>query len=98
MRHGTSVPARSTRTLYLGILPLVLILSFAMTLRIAQAFVTRDPGRFVVRPEGGLPGGGDAYLTSTLIAFVAVAAAGYGVVFFMQGLICSLYFREGRNE
>ena len=163
MRHGTSVPVRSTRTLYLGILallaaafmvyqiallrelrfqlttlftltpflfstvvfcialgslaasrlssgtletlrwgaailPLVLIFSFAMTLRIAQAFVMRDPGRFVVRAEGGLPGGGDAYLTSTLIAFIAVAAAGYGVVFFMQGLIFSLYFREGRNE
>jgi hypothetical protein len=40
---------------------------------------------------------GDEYLSSVIVAFLLAAALGYGGVFFLQGLIFALYFREGRR-
>ncbi len=70
-----------------AILPLIPLPLFAITVLIATVFSPLQP----------LEVTGDQYLTSVIIAFLLVAAFGYGAVFFLQGLIFALYFREGRQ-
>jgi hypothetical protein len=40
----------------------------------------------------------DLYFQSTIMAFVSVALLGYGLLFFLQGLLFALYFRDGRDN
>lgn len=79
------------------LLPVIAPLLFASTIAIAQALLGQSPTRFEYGPSTD-PTGGDSYLHSTIFAFVAVAVGGYGFVFFLQGLLFSIYFREGREQ
>jgi hypothetical protein len=69
-----------------ALLPLVLLPLFTVTVLVAMA---ASP----LQPQGV---SGDQYLSSVITAFVLVAVLGYGPVFFTQGLLFALYFREGR--
>src|SRR5262249_44277839 len=78
--------------------PVILLPLFAATLGTAQGLVSHAPTtRFQYGVASG-PAAGDAYLSSTILAFVAVAVFGYGLIFFLPGLIFALFFREGREE
>lgn len=69
------------------LLPLLLLPLFGITLLIATATSPLQPQAV----------SGDQYLTSVISAFILVAVFGYGAVFFLQGLLFALYFREGRR-
>lgn len=75
-----------------ALLPIVMLGSFAATLVVAQDCVGTGSGRFVGSA------GGASYFNASLSAFIAVAVAGYGVVFVLQGLVFALFFREGREK
>ncbi|MCI0656765.1 MAG: hypothetical protein L0170_06805, partial [Acidobacteria bacterium] len=79
------------------LLPGILLPLFGVSMVVAQQMITRDAFRF---EYGGVSGQaiGDEYFRSTMAAFLGVAVLGYGAVFFLQGLLFSLYFREGREE
>ncbi len=68
-------------------LPLMLLPLFAVTILVASA----------VSPLQPMAVSGDQYLSSVIAAFILAAVLGYGGVFFLQGLIFALYFREGRQ-
>lgn len=68
-------------------LPLVLLPLFTVTVLVGTV---ASP----LQPQGV---SGDQYLSSVITAFVLVAVLGYGPVFFTQGLLFALYFREGRT-
>ncbi len=70
-----------------SILPLILIPLFTITILVATSL---SP----LQPQGVT---GDEYMSSVIKAFVLVAVLGYGPVFFLQGLLFALYFREGRR-
>jgi spermidine synthase len=70
-----------------AILPLILIPLFTITILVATLF---SP----LQPQGVT---GDQYMSSVITAFVLVAILGYGPVFFLQGMLFALYFREGRR-
>lgn len=78
---------RRTLRWAVAILPLILLPLFAATILVATEF---SP----VQPQGV---SGDRYLGSVVTAFLLVAVLGYGAVFFLQGLLFALYFREGRE-
>ncbi len=69
------------------ILPLLPLPLLAATVLIATVFSPLQP----------LAVSGDRYLNSVIVSFLLVAVFGYGAVFFLQGLIFALYFREGRQ-
>jgi SAM-dependent methyltransferase len=69
-----------------AILPLALLPLFTVTVLVATAASPLQP----------LGVTGDQYLSSVITAFGLVAVVGYGPVFFTQGLLFALYFREGR--
>jgi spermidine synthase len=69
------------------ILPLILLPLFAVTILVATLF---SP----LQPQGVT---GAEYMSSVITAFVLVAVLGYGPVFFLQGMLFALYFREGRS-
>jgi len=75
------------------LLPLLTPALFAATLGTAHALVSPDSSRFHIG-ETRIDSGSDAYLQSTFVLFVAAAVAGYGGIFFLQGLIFSIYFRK----
>jgi spermidine synthase len=91
-------PSRRLLRWIVLILPLLVLPLFASGMGVAQGIIDRSSdGRFqyagVVNPTAG-----DDYLHTTIIAFIAVAVFGYGLVFFLQGLIFALYFRDAREE
>jgi SAM-dependent methyltransferase len=75
---------------------------FAAMMVTAQLLLDRPESALFVygAPLGGDPAvqAGDRYLSSTFVAFAAVALFGYGPVFVLQGLVFALYFQEGREE
>jgi spermidine synthase len=73
----------------LVILPIVFLPLFALTVALSQYMNDR--------PELLSPVGGD-YIGTVGRTFITVAIFGYGPVFFLQGLIFALYFREGRRD
>ena len=70
-----------------AILPLALLPLFATTVLVATVFSPLQPQSVTE----------DQYLGSVITAFLLVAVLGYGAVFFLQGLIFTLYFKEGRK-
>ena len=70
-----------------AILPLALLPLFAVTVLVATVFSPLQPQSVTE----------DQYLGSVITAFILAAVLGYGAVFFFQGLIFTLYFREGRE-
>jgi spermidine synthase len=78
-------------------LPVIALPVFALAMAIAQYCIRLGgDSRFVYGGAEGA-GAGDAYLTTSVFGFLAVAVFGYGVIFFLQGLIFALYFQEGRQ-
>ena len=73
-----------------AILPIALLPLFALTLVLSQS-AKDHPAELFFRV------GGD-YIGAVCRTFITVAVFGYGPVFFLQGLIFALYFREGREE
>jgi hypothetical protein len=96
---ASRIRSRSRDVLRWGalVLPILVPLLFAATIVVAQRMLDPNSSRFKYGQTSGVSGG-DSYLHSTITAFVAVAIFGYGFVFFLQGLVFSLYFREGRDE
>jgi hypothetical protein len=89
---GRRVPAGTRAVLRwsLAILPIALLPLFALTLMLAQH--SKDhPADLFFRV-------GADYIGAVGRSFITVALFGYGPVFFLQGLIFALYFREGRTE
>lgn len=80
-----------------ALLPIVLLLAFALTVLVAQSTIDHTSAAFST--YSNQPGtAGDTYIQSVVRGWVAVALLGYGPVFFLQGLIFALYFREGRQD
>lgn len=86
-----------------ALLPIMLIPLFSVVITMPQnlldyASPAFQPTAFL--PAGGAvtPDAGDVYLRQVILAFLAVGVFGYGPVFFLQGVIFTLYFREGRQE
>ena len=78
------------------ILPALLLPLFAVMILVAQGTIDHTSEGFAYGTRR--PGAGDAYIRSVVQGSIAVAVLGYGPVFFLQGLIFALYFREGRQE
>ncbi len=78
------------------ILPAVLLPLFALMILVAQGTIDHASEGFAYGTPR--PGAGDAYIRAVVQGSIAVALFGYGAVFFLQGLIFALYFREGRRE
>jgi hypothetical protein len=78
-------------------LPVISLPVFALSMAIAQYCIRmgKDSRFFYGVAEG--PAAGDSYLTTSILGFLAVAVLGYGIIFFLQGLIFALYFQEGRQ-
>lgn len=76
------------------ILPLLLIPLFAVTLVVAQGMIDHTSSAFTYGPDTAE---GSVYLDSIVVAFIAVAILGYGPIFCVQGLLFTIYFREGRK-
>jgi spermidine synthase len=72
----------------LAILPLLLLPLFLVTILVATAVSPLQPQAVT----------GDEYMGSVITAFVLVAVLGYGPVFFLQGMLFALYFKEGRQS
>ncbi len=70
-----------------AILPLILLPLFAVTILVATAVSPLQPQAV----------SGDEYMSSVITAFLLVAVVGYGPVFFLQGALFALYFKEGRK-
>jgi spermidine synthase len=89
---GRYVPVGTRAVLRWGlaILPLALLPLFALTLVLSQ--------HTIIRPADLFFRVGADYIGAVGRAFIIVAVFGYGPVFFLQGLIFALYFREGRAE
>ncbi len=80
-----------------ALLPVLLLVAFAVMLIVAQSTVDHGAIDQIVS-EAERVGAGDAYMRSVIRGAAAVALFGYGPVFFLQGVIFALYFREGRQE
>jgi predicted membrane-bound spermidine synthase len=83
------------------LLPLLVLPLFAASIGIAHALIS--DGDVLLNSRFQSTGvitqsAHDLYFQSTIVAFIAVAVFGYGFIFFLQGLIFSLYFREGRED
>jgi predicted membrane-bound spermidine synthase len=83
------------------VLPLLVLPLFAISISIAHALIAdgdvAENARF--QAMGMISQSAyDQYFRSTIIAFITVAVVGYGLIFYLQGLIFSLYFRDGREE
>ena len=78
------------------ILPALLLPLFAVMILVAQGTIDHTSEGFAYGTRR--PGAGDAYIRSVVQGSIAVAVLGYGPVFFLQGLIFALYFREGRQK
>ena len=70
-----------------AILPLILIPLFTVTILVATVFSPLQPQAVT----------GDEYMSSVITSFLLVAVLGYGPVFFLQGMLFALYFKEGRK-
>ncbi len=83
----------------LAALPVVLLPLFALTVALSQSTMDHTADLFAQVPaiEGQARTGAN-YIGAVGRAFVTVAVFGYGPLFFLQGLIFALYFREGRDE
>ncbi len=81
-----------------ALLPLLLLPLFAVVIALSQGLIDHSSEVFAYQVGGRAATVGDAYIRSILVAFVAVGLLGYGVVFFLQGLIFALYFRESRES
>jgi hypothetical protein len=96
------IGANSEKILRLGILLLPTILLPAFSLMLLSAHGQIDPSERLAtivleNPAFGAPANiGDSSLRTAIFAFIAVGVAGYGVVFFLHGLLFALYFREAR--
>ncbi len=87
----------STQTLLrrtVAALPVAVLPLFAMTILVAQATISHSSSAFDYSQATGSQ---EQYMNSVVFAFLAVAVVGYGVVFFLQGLVFAVYFREGRR-
>ncbi|HEV8310942.1 MAG TPA: hypothetical protein VGW35_25045 [Methylomirabilota bacterium] len=93
--RSTSLPVLGWST---ALLPVLLLPLFGIVIVLAQGLIDHTTAAFSYALGAPAPGTGDAYLRSVILAFLAVAALGYGPVFFLQGVIFALYFREGRQE
>jgi hypothetical protein len=84
------------------LLPLLVLPVFVATMAVAQGII--DAGgdsRYLYQVQGGETkdvAAGDAYLRTSILGFLGAAVFGYGVIFFLQGLIFALFFREGREQ
>lgn len=83
------------------LLPLLVLPLFAASIGIAHHLITDgDVGNNSRFQSVGVitENASDAYFHSTIVAFVTVAVFGYGFIFFLQGLVFALYFRDGRED
>lgn len=83
------------------LLPLLVLPLFAASIGIAHHLITDgDVGNNSRFQSVGVitESASDAYFHSTIVAFVTVAVFGYGLIFFLQGLVFALYFRDGRED
>jgi predicted membrane-bound spermidine synthase len=83
------------------VLPLLAIPLFAASIGIAHRLITDgDVVENMRFQSSGVisQSAQDLYFQSTIVAFVAVAVFGYGLLFFLQGLLFALYFRDAREE
>lgn len=83
------------------VLPLLALPLFAASIGIAHQLITDgdviENARF--QSTGTISQSAqDLYFQSTIIAFITVALFGYGLLFFMQGLLFALYFRDARED
>ncbi|MBI2467850.1 MAG: hypothetical protein HYV62_08570 [Candidatus Rokubacteria bacterium] len=81
-----------------ALLPLMLLPLFGAVITMPQNIIDYWSPAFSYGTGPWVPSTGDLYLRSIILAFLAVAVVGYGPVFFLQGVIFTLYFREGRQE
>jgi spermidine synthase len=81
-----------------ALLPVLVLPLFYVVIAVPQAIIDHGSAAFAVTTGPAAPEAGDLYLRQTVFAFLAVALLGYGPLFFLQGVIFTLYFREGRQE
>jgi spermidine synthase len=78
------------------LMPLIAMPLFMNSILITQQVVDHtSTSSFFGAP---LVGGSPQYMTSVICAFIIAAIFGYGIVFFLQGLMFALYFRQGRDD
>jgi spermidine synthase len=78
------------------LLPLLLLPLFLVVITLPQVLIDHAAAFSPAFRAAG-PTAWDAYARSVVVAFLAVAVVGYGPIFFLQGVIFTLYFREGRQ-
>jgi predicted membrane-bound spermidine synthase len=100
---ATRIQATSQRVLRIGVLllPAILLPVFALMLLSAHGQIDPSERLVTIVLEKPAPGtevnSGDHIFRTTIFAFIAVGVAGYGIIFFLQGLLFALYFREART-
>ncbi|MFN7971794.1 MAG: hypothetical protein U0166_05525 [Acidobacteriota bacterium] len=81
------------------LLPVLALLLFAVTVALPQKLMDHSGEAFAYGDvDASAQKAPESYLPSIFVVFVLVAIAGYGPVFFVQGLAFALLFHDGRKR